>query len=79
MRNNQIGDQGATAIAKALEVNGALTKLVEYNGINHYRPWVFSASAGPAPRWVVDPWPAEALRCGAQRTTVVELLSDSEE
>ena len=27
MNNNKIGDQGATAIAKALEVNGALTAL----------------------------------------------------
>ena len=27
MFNNKIGDQGATAIAKALEVNGALTEL----------------------------------------------------
>ena len=27
MNNNKIGDQGATAIAKALEVNGALTEL----------------------------------------------------
>ena len=28
MFNNKIGDQGATAIAKALKVNGALKELV---------------------------------------------------
>ena len=44
---NKIGDQGATAIAKALEVNGALKlkKLVVPNGLEEHEDLVAACRA----------------------------------
>ena len=49
LRNNEIGDEGAAAIAKGLSNNGSLTELnLRANGLNESAKAVLCAAARPA-------------------------------